>query len=150
MNAPSDSAWRVGVVIEDLYEVGQVIESGGMGVVHRVHHRGWNMDLAVKTPRPELVSSPQQITDFGAEAEAWVGLGMHSHIVACVYVRRLDGLLQGDYRSLFRGFGLDLADLHGTIPAVNPVNLNLVHGPRPCGVTPALRSLAASTSRVPR
>lgn len=26
-------------------------------------------------------------------------------------VRRLDGILQGDYRSLFRGFGLDLADL---------------------------------------
>ena len=28
----------------------------------------------------------------------------------CV-VRRLDGILQGDYRSLFHGFGLDLADL---------------------------------------
>ncbi len=26
-------------------------------------------------------------------------------------IRRLDGILQGDYRSLFRGFGLDLADL---------------------------------------
>jgi uncharacterized protein (DUF58 family) len=26
-------------------------------------------------------------------------------------LKRLDGLLQGDYRSLFRGFGLDLADL---------------------------------------
>ena len=26
-------------------------------------------------------------------------------------VRRLDGLLQGDYRTLFRGFGLELADL---------------------------------------
>jgi uncharacterized protein (DUF58 family) len=26
-------------------------------------------------------------------------------------IRRLDGLLQGDYRSLFRGFGVDLADL---------------------------------------
>src|SRR5437764_1375894 len=26
-------------------------------------------------------------------------------------VRRLDGLLHGDYRTLFRGFGLDLADL---------------------------------------
>jgi len=26
-------------------------------------------------------------------------------------IRRLDGLLQGDYRSLFQGFGLDLADL---------------------------------------
>src|SRR5437588_5596984 len=26
-------------------------------------------------------------------------------------MRRLDGLLHGDYRTLFRGFGLDLADL---------------------------------------
>ncbi|MDP3047632.1 MAG: DUF58 domain-containing protein, partial [Chloroflexota bacterium] len=26
-------------------------------------------------------------------------------------IRRLDGLLQGDYRSLFYGFGLDLADI---------------------------------------
>ena len=26
-------------------------------------------------------------------------------------VRRLDGLLQGDYRTLFQGLGLDLADL---------------------------------------
>jgi uncharacterized protein (DUF58 family) len=26
-------------------------------------------------------------------------------------IRRLDGVLHGDYRSLFRGFGLDLADL---------------------------------------
>src|SRR5512136_1397488 len=26
-------------------------------------------------------------------------------------IRRLDGLLQGDYRTLFHGFGLDLAEL---------------------------------------
>src|ERR1700731_4559054 len=26
-------------------------------------------------------------------------------------IRRLDGLLHGDYRTLFRGFGVDLADL---------------------------------------
>ena len=26
-------------------------------------------------------------------------------------IRRLDGLLQGDYRTLFRGVGVDLADL---------------------------------------
>ncbi|SDC88681.1 Protein of unknown function DUF58 [Cupriavidus sp. YR651] len=31
-------------------------------------------------------------------------------------VRRLDGLLQGDYRTLFRGFGLDLADLREYCP----------------------------------
>src|SRR5436190_17179563 len=26
-------------------------------------------------------------------------------------IRKLDGMLQGDYRSLFRGFGMDFADL---------------------------------------
>ena len=37
----------------------------------------------------------------GAAASAWSG--------RCI--RRLDGLLQGDYRTLLRGAGLDLADL---------------------------------------
>src|SRR5207248_1266024 len=31
--------------------------------------------------------------------------------LAWTVIRRLDGLLHGDYRTLFRGFGLDLADL---------------------------------------
>jgi hypothetical protein len=63
-----------------------------MGLVYRVHHIGWNIDLAVKTARPELVSSPQRMSDFEAEAQTWVGLGLHPRVVACVYVRRLDGL----------------------------------------------------------
>lgn len=33
------------------------------------------------------------------------------HRLDWTVIRRLDGLLQGDYRTLFRGFGLDLADL---------------------------------------
>jgi hypothetical protein len=33
-----------------------------MGLVYRVHHRGWNIDLAVKTPRLKLVSSPQRMS----------------------------------------------------------------------------------------
>src|SRR6187401_1573871 len=31
-------------------------------------------------------------------------------------IRRLDGLLQGDYRSLFYGYGVDFADLRGYQP----------------------------------
>lgn len=31
-------------------------------------------------------------------------------------IRRLDGVLQGDYRTLFQGFGLDLAELRGYQP----------------------------------
>ncbi len=92
MDVTAPDTWRVGDVVDDLYEVRQVITSGGMGLVHRVWHRGWNLELAVKTPRPQLVSSPQQIINFETEAETWVGLGLHPHVVACVYVRRLDGL----------------------------------------------------------
>jgi len=92
MSTSPQPGWRIDDVIDDLYEVREVIESGGMGVVHRVHHRGWNMDLAVKTPRPELVSSPQRMADFETEAETWVGLGLHPNIAACVYVRRIVGL----------------------------------------------------------
>lgn len=56
--------------------------------------------------------SPPPVPEAGERA----GLGA-SHTEALVrrlewtVVRRLDGLLQGDYRTLFRGFGLDLADL---------------------------------------
>src|SRR5262245_37400241 len=46
--------WQPGQVILDLYEVKQV-HKGGTGLVYRVRHRGWDTDLAVKTPRPELV-----------------------------------------------------------------------------------------------
>jgi DnaJ-class molecular chaperone len=53
-DASEHSAWSTGEVVADLYEVIDVITSGGMGLVYRVHHREWDIDLAVKAPRPEL------------------------------------------------------------------------------------------------
>ncbi|MEU0068290.1 protein kinase [Streptomyces sp. NPDC006332] len=82
--------WRRGEVILGLYEVLDVVRSGGMGLVYRVRHRGWNVDLAVKVPRRELVSSAERLRHFEAEAQSWVGLGLHPHTVHCAYVRRLD------------------------------------------------------------
>ena len=84
--------WQPGDVVADLYEVLDVVRSGGMGLVYRVLHRGWNVELAVKVPRPALVARPGGVTDFETEAETWVGLGVHPHTVSCVYVRHLDGL----------------------------------------------------------
>jgi WD40 repeat protein len=84
--------WQPGEVVLDLYEVLDDVRSGGMGVVQRVRHRGWNVDLAVKTPRPELVASEAGKRRFEAEAGTWVGLGLHPHTVNCAYVRTVDGL----------------------------------------------------------
>ncbi|GAA3455626.1 WD40 repeat domain-containing serine/threonine protein kinase [Dactylosporangium matsuzakiense] len=79
--------FRVGDILLDTYEVRDVIRSGGMGLVYRVHHRGWGVELAVKTPRPEFAGDAL----FQAEAENWVALGAHPHTVSCAYVRQLDG-----------------------------------------------------------
>ncbi|MFF3316173.1 protein kinase [Streptomyces sp. NPDC003035] len=83
-------SWRRGDVVLDLYEVLDVLDGGGMGLVHRVRHRGWNTDLAVKVPRPELVATAAGRADFETEAGTWVGLGLHPHVVNCLYVRRVD------------------------------------------------------------
>src|SRR6478752_8199738 len=66
----------------------------------------WNMKSWWRKAQAEAASPPESATpapDTGAE-----------HVLRRLewtVVRRLDGLLQGDYRTLMRGAGLDLADL---------------------------------------
>ena len=89
-NVPA--TWEPGDVILDLYEVKQVFTSGGMGLVYHVHHRGWNMDLAVKSPRPQYFQTEAHKENFVREAETWVNVGLHPHIASCYYVRTLGGI----------------------------------------------------------
>jgi serine/threonine protein kinase len=88
--------WSVGQVILGLYEVKPIREGveqpyteGGMGRVYRVHHKGWNLDLAAKVPRGEAFGTEGQRQNFTRECETWADLGLHPHIVSCHYVRRL-------------------------------------------------------------
>src|SRR3954462_3139747 len=67
--APS---WQPGDVILDLYEVKGLLGEGGMGRVYRVHHREWDLDLAVKSPRPALLAQAGAVENFEREAETWV------------------------------------------------------------------------------
>jgi len=85
-------AWRVGEIVDDRYEVVQVHESGGMGLVYRVRHLGWGTDLAVKSPRPELFRTARDRELFVTEAETWVSLGLHPNVCGCHYVREIDGI----------------------------------------------------------
>ena len=65
---------------------------GGMGSVWKVHHKDWDVDLAMKRPKAEYFKSDQQKEDFIGECEAWINLGIHPNIVACYYVREMDGV----------------------------------------------------------
>ncbi len=84
--------WNLGDVILDLYEVTDIHTAGGMGLVYRVHHRGWNVDLAVKSPRREFFSTDEHRQSFLDEAALWVDLDFHPHVVSCYYVRTLGGV----------------------------------------------------------
>jgi WD40 repeat protein len=82
--------WNVGDTILDLYRVTDILGEGGFGKVYKVRHQGWNLDLAMKIPRPETVAAAGGVEGFEQEAETWVNLGLHPHVVSCYYVRRLD------------------------------------------------------------
>jgi WD40 repeat protein/serine/threonine protein kinase/DNA-directed RNA polymerase subunit RPC12/RpoP len=84
--------WADGDVILGMYAVSGLLGEGGMGKVYKVRHLGWDVDLAVKTPRPQEIRKPGAAENFEREAETWVNLGLHPNIVSCYYVRRLGGL----------------------------------------------------------
>ncbi len=84
--------WNVGDVILDKYEVKQIHSGGGMGLVYRVFHKDWELDIAVKNPRAEHFQNQQQKENFVRECLTWIGLGLHEHIVCCYYVRMLGNI----------------------------------------------------------
>ncbi len=89
--------WNVGDIILDVYEVRPLrpdkpYAEGGMGVVYRVYHHGWGIDLAVKSPKSGEFHSEQGKRNFERECEAWIRLGLHPNIVTCYYVRRIGGI----------------------------------------------------------
>ncbi|WP_280143036.1 serine/threonine-protein kinase [Streptomyces melanosporofaciens] len=93
MNASTSPAvWVTGETVDGRYRVIGELGRGGMGVVHRVRHLGWGIDMAVKSSRPELFRSPGDQELFVREAEAWVSLGLHPNVCACHYVRVIDGV----------------------------------------------------------
>lgn len=80
--------WEIGDIILNLYRVEAKFE-GGMGTVYKVYHQGWGQLLAVKSPKLEKLAQAGGTEVFINEAETWVNLGLHPHIVYCYYVRTL-------------------------------------------------------------
>jgi serine/threonine protein kinase/WD40 repeat protein len=90
---PPSAAIVPGSRLLDLYDVapGKPAE-GGFGIVYKVRHSAWNVDLAVKQPKSGVFKTPKQKEDFVRECETWINLGLHPHIVSCYYVREIGGI----------------------------------------------------------
>lgn len=70
-----------------LYSVVGSLGRGGMGEVARIKHRVWEIDLAAKVPLPNAIVSAGGAGHLRREAETWVRLSSHPHVVTCHYVR---------------------------------------------------------------
>ncbi|MDR1395121.1 MAG: protein kinase [Deltaproteobacteria bacterium] len=82
---------RVGQVILGVYAVQDVLGRGGLGQVFRVRHKEWQKELALKLPYHSVMEA-RYFQNLKNEAETWVGLGLHPHVVTCFYVRPLMGV----------------------------------------------------------
>ena len=81
-----------GDVLLDTYRVESQAIKGGMGAVWRVHHTGWDVDLAMKRPKSEAFRTDAQKQGFTDECRYWMNLGLHPNIVSCYYVREIEGV----------------------------------------------------------
>src|SRR5579885_1181721 len=81
--------WNVGDLIIGQYEVISKLGEGGMGAVYKIHDRQLNADLVVKSPRPEIFTRADGKENFIREAETWMKLRRHPHLVQCFFVHTL-------------------------------------------------------------
>ncbi len=65
---------------------------GGVGIVQRVRHREWAMDLAVKSPKPTSIHSEQGKLSYERECQTWLDLSLHPNIVNCYLVCRINNI----------------------------------------------------------
>ena len=93
-DAISNEEIHNGDPILNTYKVTSDAIHGGMGSVWRVHHNGWDVDLAMKRPQPRYFAegSDDSKEEFIAECENWINLGLHPGIVSCYYVRDISGV----------------------------------------------------------
>ena len=83
---------RKGLTLLGAYRIDSEVIPGGMGAVWRVHHLGWDKDLAMKRPKQEFFITEKQKQDFIRECDSWIKLGLHPNIVSCYYVREIGGI----------------------------------------------------------
>ncbi|MDR3134867.1 MAG: protein kinase, partial [Deltaproteobacteria bacterium] len=82
---------RVGQVVLGAYVVQEILGKGGLGQVFKVRHQEWQRELALKLPYRAILE-PKYYQALKNEAETWVALGLHPHVVTCHYVRPMMGV----------------------------------------------------------
>jgi serine/threonine protein kinase len=134
--AAAPRRWSEGDVILNRYEVRGLLGEGGMGRVYRVYDRQEARELAVKSPRPELFDGEAGREGFIREAEVWVSLGAHPHIVTCHYIQTLGGIPRifaelvdgGSLREQIDGRALYRGDAREALARILDISIQFARG----------------------
>lgn len=82
-----------GSIIEHLYRVDDVFEGGGMGLVYRVHHLSWDIDMVIKCPRSgSILNHKQGWEQFNEECRLWGKIGLHPYVATYFYTRIIEDI----------------------------------------------------------
>jgi serine/threonine protein kinase len=95
-----------GQILDGRFVIDSLIGAGGQGMVFKLRHLEWNRDFALKLPLPHVVRAENSRELYLKEAEAWIRLGVHPHIVRCWFVRPVAGL-PGLFLDLMSGGSLE-------------------------------------------
>jgi serine/threonine-protein kinase len=113
-----------GTLVGGRYRVWQVIQRGGMGVVHAATHECLEQEVALKALLPSLVQDPSVVERFVREARAAAKL-KSDHVVRVFDVGIHEGV---PYMAMELLEGSDLADFlvaRGALPIVEAVDIVL-------------------------
>ncbi len=83
--------YEIGDLIAGRYRVRQRLE-GAVAYLYVAYDKIDDIDYAVKQPKQAVVADPVFSSRILKAANAWIGLGMHPHIVHCYFVRQIGGV----------------------------------------------------------
>ena len=77
--------FKRGDVIDQNYEIYDLLGSGGFGIVYKVYDRQRGIVFALKTFKDEFLADLEVRKRFQKEASIWVELGYHPYLVPAAY-----------------------------------------------------------------
>ncbi|MBU4151969.1 MAG: protein kinase [Proteobacteria bacterium] len=91
LSLPEERQWQPGDIILQRYKIEQLF-SGAMGRVYIAQHLGWNIPVAIKVPKPEVLADQEGAKRIFTEAESWVRMGMHPNVATCFYIQSINAI----------------------------------------------------------
>ncbi|NUM35925.1 MAG: protein kinase [Candidatus Brocadiae bacterium] len=79
--------WEIGQIIDEKYEIQDIIAKDSNKIIHKVKHCQWNIPLAVRSQ----MEKESQVRFFN-QAQRWVELGKHPNVVGAYYVQNICGV----------------------------------------------------------